>query len=430
MALKPCVDGFLNGCRPYLGVDSTVLTGKWRGQLASAIGIDGHYWMFPVVYGVFDSETTDNWAWFMEKLHLAIGSPIGLVISTDAGKGIDTVVSRVFTNGVEHRECMRHLVKNFQKRFSGEVFERNLWLASRAYRHDIFELHYNEMMEACPKPVEWIEDFHKHLWARSEFSTASKCDYVTNNIAETFNSWIRHEKSLPVVDLMDKIRQMIMERLSVRKRLADKLTGQILPSVMKAIYAKSKNLGYKLYSAHSHTGEIGGTCRDLKTWRHTLDLIAQECNCKKWQLTGIPSTHAIFLIISRRGLELEKFVSDYYSVATFKRAYAGFVVPMTDNSQWQKVNVGFKLYPPILKRSAGRPRSRRLKGVEEGCSGKRKHRCKRCGQFGHIMKTCNEPVDDSSAPPPASPKPKRKRVKKVVVNPITNPTTDQFGAAL
>ncbi|EEC83548.1 hypothetical protein OsI_29170 [Oryza sativa Indica Group] len=225
-------------------------------------------------------------------------------------------------------------------------------------------------------------------------------------------------------------RQMIMERISVRKRLADKLTGQILPSVMKAIYAKSKNLGYKLYSAHSHTGEIGGTCRDLKTWRHTLDLIAQECNCKKWQLTGIPSTHAIFLIVSWRGLELEKFVSDYYSVATFKRAYAGFVVPMTDNSQWQKVNVGFKLYPPILKRSAGRPRSRRLKGVEEVCSGKRKHRCKRCGQFGHIMKTCNEPVDDPSAPPPAPPKPKRKRVKKVVVNPITNPTTNQFGAAL
>ncbi|BAH94178.1 Os08g0232800 [Oryza sativa Japonica Group] len=92
-----------------------------------------------------------------------------------------------------------------------------------------------------------------------QFSTLSKCDYVTNNIAETFNSWIRHEKSLPVVDLMDKIRQMIMERMSVRKRLAVKLTGTILPSVMKSLYARSRDLGYKLYSAHSHLGEIGGT---------------------------------------------------------------------------------------------------------------------------------------------------------------------------
>jgi len=28
VALKPCIDGFLNGCKTYLGVDSTALTGK------------------------------------------------------------------------------------------------------------------------------------------------------------------------------------------------------------------------------------------------------------------------------------------------------------------------------------------------------------------------------------------------------------------
>jgi len=85
VALKPCIDGFLNGCRPYLGIDSTVLTARWKGQLASAIGVDGHNWMFPVAYGVFGSETMENWEWFMKMLHKAIGSPHGLVISTDAG---------------------------------------------------------------------------------------------------------------------------------------------------------------------------------------------------------------------------------------------------------------------------------------------------------------------------------------------------------
>ena len=29
--LKPCVDGFLRGCRPYLAVDSTFLTERFRG---------------------------------------------------------------------------------------------------------------------------------------------------------------------------------------------------------------------------------------------------------------------------------------------------------------------------------------------------------------------------------------------------------------
>lgn len=203
IALKPCIDGFLQGCRPYLGINSTVLTNKYRGQLVSEIRVDGHNWMFPVAYGIFGSESKENWGWFMQCLQKEIGSPQGLVISTDAGKGIDSAVTKVFNNGVEHRECMRHLVKNFQKKFHGEIFERNLLPAARAYKKDVYQKHYNAMKEASPKVMKWIEDNHKHLWARSNFTTLCKCDYVTNNIAETFNSWIRHEKSLPVVELID-----------------------------------------------------------------------------------------------------------------------------------------------------------------------------------------------------------------------------------
>ena len=42
VALKPCVDGFLAGCRPFVGVDATCLNGKYTGQLASATAVDGH----------------------------------------------------------------------------------------------------------------------------------------------------------------------------------------------------------------------------------------------------------------------------------------------------------------------------------------------------------------------------------------------------
>lgn len=36
--MKPCIDGFLRGCRPYLAIDSTFLTSKFRGQLYIACG--------------------------------------------------------------------------------------------------------------------------------------------------------------------------------------------------------------------------------------------------------------------------------------------------------------------------------------------------------------------------------------------------------
>ncbi|XP_078153161.1 uncharacterized protein LOC144548368 [Carex rostrata] len=95
VALKPCIDGFVQGCRPYLGVDSTHLTGKWKGQLAAAAGIDGHNWLFPVAYAVFDTETTENWTWFMSQLRNAIGTLPGLAISSDACKGLAATIATV-----------------------------------------------------------------------------------------------------------------------------------------------------------------------------------------------------------------------------------------------------------------------------------------------------------------------------------------------
>jgi hypothetical protein len=93
----------------------------------------------------------------------------------------------------------------------------------------------------------------------------------------------------------------------------------------------------------------------------------------------------------------------------FKKAYENVVCPMTDRNQWPKVQMGFKLWPPRFKRATGCPRNRRIKSFEEGGKKKRQMQCKRCGQFDHMMKTYNETVYDSDAPPL---KPKRARTKK------------------
>ncbi|WVZ79860.1 hypothetical protein U9M48_027388 [Paspalum notatum var. saurae] len=320
----------IGGKHRFMGVDSTVLTGRWKGQLASAIAVDGHNWMYPVAYGVFGSETT-------------------------------------------------------------------------------------EMNEACPAAMKWLADNHKLLWARSMFSHSSKCDYCTNNIAECFNSCVKDDKSLQVIDLMDKIRQMIMKRFCTRVRIAEKLTGKILPRVMKVLHEKSRNLNFSITKCTPMIGEVGGVNKDLIPWRFIVDLERRECSCGAWQMTGLPCVHGIAFIGTRR-VDLEDFVDKYYSVEKFKAAYASYVCPLPDKTQWEPVNTGFKLLPPLLKRAAGRPRTRRIVGVEEGGSGtKRRQACKRCGGLGHLQKTCNETVLDPDAPPPASAK-KRRRTKPKVVD--------------
>ena len=154
-AMKPCVDGFLKGCRPYLAIDSTFLIGKFRGQLACAIAVDGHNWMYPVAVRVIDSETNKNWIWFMQRLRDAIGSPVGLAICTDAGQGVMAGVKEVFPNA-EHRKCMVHLVSNFKKRYNGKIFEDHLWPAAYSWSPYFLEKHWKVMEDAKPEAMAYI----------------------------------------------------------------------------------------------------------------------------------------------------------------------------------------------------------------------------------------------------------------------------------
>ena len=91
-------------------MDATALNGRYRGQLVSACALDAHNWLFLVAYGVIEAESTESWTWFFQQLEKLIGHPDGLVIHTDACKGLETAVDDVFA-GVEHRECMRHLAQ-------------------------------------------------------------------------------------------------------------------------------------------------------------------------------------------------------------------------------------------------------------------------------------------------------------------------------
>jgi len=185
-ALSPCIEGFLEGCRPYLSVDSTALNGRWNGHLAAAVAIDGHNWMYPLAFGFIDGETIDNWTWFMTQLHKAIGNLPLLAICTDACKGLEKAVKDVFPNA-EHRECFRHLMQNFIKRFGGDIFSK-MYPAARTYRPEVFQYFFHEIVTACPEVLEWLHNHHKLLWMRSAFNQEIKCDYVTNNLVESFNN--------------------------------------------------------------------------------------------------------------------------------------------------------------------------------------------------------------------------------------------------
>jgi len=116
-------------------------------------------------------------------------------------------------------------------------------------------------------------------------------------------------------------------------------------------------------------------------------LQSHKCSCREWQLTGKPCKHALAWILSNRGVKIEDFVHEYYSMARFKATYEDIIELILDRSQWPVVELGFKVFPPLLGRGAGRPKVQRQRGCLEKMASKKKVKCRRCGYFGHFSKT-------------------------------------------
>jgi hypothetical protein len=76
-------------------------------------------------------------------------------------------------------------------------------------------------------------------------------------------------------------------------------------------------------------------------------------------------------------LKIDDYVHDYYSVARFRASYEGRVPPMLDRSQWPKVDLGYKVHPPLLGRAPSRPKVQRIRGSIEKNQTKKKVRCTR-----------------------------------------------------
>ncbi|KAL7604421.1 hypothetical protein Lser_V15G19860 [Lactuca serriola] len=296
ISLAACSEGFLGGCCPYISLDACHLKGKFTGVLVVA---------------------TD-----------------GLVISSDMEKGLEVAAMHISPNA-EHRECVRNLYSNFKKQFRDEFFKK-LWCAAKTYRptkHD--------------KLLKDIAD----IWSRSKFETPSKCDYITNNISESFNSWIGATHYKHVLDLLDAIREKLMKRFDKKRMLLKRWNGVFVPNAMIRLNDISKNLGeYEVCGSGDNQVEVKFNGMRLEVNQDT-----RKFGCRVWQVTGFPFVHSAAFIAFTRDVIWAQYVDQYFSIQKFKEAYAFKIALMPGKDHWIKKD-GEKIYPPLMKRPPGRPK--------------------------------------------------------------------------
>ncbi|XP_026419391.1 uncharacterized protein LOC113315312 [Papaver somniferum] len=112
VALGVCLEGFKRHARLAFAVDGTHLTGERLGLVLSVVALDANEQIYPIVFGIVDSENNKACAWFMEKLAKTFGADFSkrkdLVIASDRSRPIRTAVENTFPDAT-HVFCAYHI---------------------------------------------------------------------------------------------------------------------------------------------------------------------------------------------------------------------------------------------------------------------------------------------------------------------------------
>ncbi|KAL3846311.1 hypothetical protein ACJIZ3_003714 [Penstemon smallii] len=134
VGFKALRDGFLAGCRPFIGIDGTHLKGPYDGILITAVSVDPNNCLYPIAYAVVWSETKSAWEWFLELLKedLMIERDDCYTFMSDKQKGLIPAFGKVFP-GSDNKFCVRHMIGNMKEaKFKGDEYENALWAVARA----------------------------------------------------------------------------------------------------------------------------------------------------------------------------------------------------------------------------------------------------------------------------------------------------------
>lgn len=134
-------------------------------------------------------------------------------------------------------------------------------------------------------------------------------------------------------------------------------------------------------------------------YKYHVNLLRNECDCRKWLLTGLPCCHAISCM-RKRSLNIYDFIPDCYRKAKYEACYSSVIYPANGQCLWERTEYN-DLQPPPIRRQAGRPKKKRNKEAGELLKtngqlsrGRWGIKCTRCKQPGHNKATCKLP------PPP------------------------------
>ncbi|MQL93962.1 hypothetical protein Taro_026614 [Colocasia esculenta] len=168
--------GFEVGCRPMLFLDGThIKQHRVQGVILAASALNGNNELFTVAYSIADSETYDNWVWFLQNLKKALLSDRRIAFLSDRGRGLKEAIPDIFPND-HHGYCFQHIMQNFNDQCAGKYaapFKKLLRKILQRIAYAVTEEEYEDAMMAMElnsaDAKEWVLRNDVEHWSHARF---------------------------------------------------------------------------------------------------------------------------------------------------------------------------------------------------------------------------------------------------------------------
>ncbi|KAK2661745.1 hypothetical protein Ddye_000319 [Dipteronia dyeriana] len=253
--------------------------------------INGNDQIFPLAFGVGDSETNEAWEWFLTRLHRAVVEVDDLVIVSDRKNSIIIGVEKVFPKSF-HGACAVYLERNMLGRYGKNKILKDIFRkAVKVYRVNQFMRCMEQLANINSEAAMYITDVGFERWARA-YSPWKRYNLMSSNIAEAMNNAIKVCRELPITEVIDCIRGVLQRWFYVCRTFAGKLKSTLTTKVDVSICVKDEKASYltvypiTYYSFLVKDGDLDGT----------VDLTSKTCTCREFDMDGLPCEHALACI--------------------------------------------------------------------------------------------------------------------------------------
>ncbi|XP_070035202.1 uncharacterized protein [Nicotiana tomentosiformis] len=307
VALYPSIKGW-QYCKPVVAVDGTFLKSTYRGTLLIASAQDPTGSILPLAYAIVDSENNASWEWFFVRFKDAFGERKRMCIVSDMHEGIKNTAATLYPQ-VPHCVCIWHLWNNINTNYKKNHLQlKDIFFAmTKAYTIEKFDYHMAEVDRIDKRVKDSLINVGYERWSRAHF-TVNRTLTMTSNIAESINAMLKTARELPVLPLLEYIRQLI---------------GRWNVTNQKNAIESFIDLGKKYDTMLmdnlelSHRMKVTPSTRYLysvldKGKQRMVFLKDRTCSCRRFQLDELPYAHA-WTILKYKYVDHMKYCSVYYT---------------------------------------------------------------------------------------------------------------------